>query len=59
MNWSGMDRMSDDITADPNIANLKAAALGAGMVSLIDHARSLITSGVTSIDECHRVIGLE
>ncbi len=53
------DALRDVILATPNIADLKAAALGAGMISLKDHARSLITSGVTSIDECHRVIGLE
>ncbi len=53
------DRIRDVILATPNIADLKAAASESGFTSLRDHARSLILAGRTSIDECHRVIGLE
>ncbi|MEM8782804.1 MAG: ATPase, T2SS/T4P/T4SS family [Planctomycetota bacterium] len=53
------DRIRDVILATPNIADLKAAAMESGFTSLRDHARSLILEGKTSIDECHRVIGLE
>ncbi|MEM7577535.1 MAG: ATPase, T2SS/T4P/T4SS family [Planctomycetota bacterium] len=53
------DRIRDVILATPNIADLKAAAMDSGFTSLRDHARSLILEGKTSIDECHRVIGLE
>ncbi|MEM9753620.1 MAG: ATPase, T2SS/T4P/T4SS family [Planctomycetota bacterium] len=53
------DRIRDVILATPNIADLKAAAMESGFTSLRDHARQLILEGKTSIDECHRVIGLE
>ncbi len=53
------DEIRDVILATPNIADLKRAASNAGLVPLRDHARSLIIKGRTSIEECHRVIGLE
>ncbi|BAM02330.1 ATPase, T2SS/T4P/T4SS family [Phycisphaera mikurensis] len=52
------DAIRDVVMAKPNIAQLKAAAREAGLVTLRERARELILAGETGIDEAHRVVGL-
>ena len=52
------DAIRDVVMARPNIADLKAAAKEAGLVTLRERARELVLEGRTGVDEAHRVVGL-
>ncbi len=53
------DELRDVILGSPSIADLKRAAMNAGLVPLREHARQLVLQGITTVDEAHRIVGLE
>ncbi|MBB6429431.1 ATPase, T2SS/T4P/T4SS family [Algisphaera agarilytica] len=52
------DAIRDVILSNPNLVDLRQALAGTGFRSLKDHAIERVLSGVTSIDDAHRTVGL-
>lgn len=53
------DKIRDVILSKPNLVDLRHALVGTGFKTLQEHAIERVLSGVTSIDDAHRTVGLD
>lgn len=53
------DKIRDVILSKPNLVDLRQALVGTGFKTLQEHAIERVLSGVTSIDDAHRTVGLD
>ncbi|MEM1446893.1 MAG: ATPase, T2SS/T4P/T4SS family, partial [Planctomycetota bacterium] len=53
------DAIRDVILSKPNLVDLRQALDGTGFKTLQEHAIERVLSGVTSIDDAHRTVGLD
>ncbi|MEM8737832.1 MAG: ATPase, T2SS/T4P/T4SS family [Planctomycetota bacterium] len=53
------DAIRDVILSKPNLVDLRHALAGTGFKTLQDHAIERVLEGVTSLDDAHRMVGLD